>query len=210
MNFVRLKQAEEAFLDRYPGGFDNPEIIAIRTRKHNVDKMIAFAQETFARRNFKLPDLVVQNMGRVVSRSSVISRFEKPKFREFAEALFSEERSLLAEGLRELLHGNEQAGFETILDLLKSHNLAKWSLMTICQTYFHPQRDVLVKPATVKGIIEYFELDNLQYKPAPSWFFYDAYRSTIHEMKANVDKSLSATNAAFSWFLLLSFRGNLF
>lgn len=210
MNVARLKQAEEAFLDRYPGGFDNPEIIAIRKRKHNVDKMIAFAQEGFARRNFTRPDLVVQNMGRVVSRSSVISRFEKPKFREFAEALLPEERSLLAEGLKELLHGNEQAGFETILDLLKSHNLAKWSLMTICQTYFHPQRDVLVKPATVKGIIQYFELNDLQYKPTPSWSFYDAYRSTIYDMQSMVDKSLSPTSVAFSWFLLLSFHGNLF
>ncbi len=210
MNLNKLKQAEEAFLDRYPGGFDNPEIIAIRTKKHNVDKMIAFTQESFAKRNFKLPDLVVQNMVKVVSRSSVIARFEKPKFREFAATLFPEERHLLADGMKELFYGNEQAGFETVLDLLKSRKLAKWSLMTICQTYFHPQREVLVKPTTVKGIIQYFDLNHLQYKPTPSWNFYDAYRSTIHEMKSKVDSSLSPTNAAFSWFLLLSFRNQIF
>lgn len=117
---------------------------------------------------------------------------------------------MLVRGLEELLHGNEQAGFETVLDLLKSRRLAKWSLMTICQTYFHPQQAVLVKPTTVKGIIHFFELNDLQYKPTPSWSFYDAYRSMIHEMKSEVDKSLSPTNAAFSWFLLLSFRKNLF
>ncbi len=210
MNLIRLKQAEETFLSRYPGGFDNPDIIAIRTKKHNVDKMIAFTQEIFSRKNFKFPDKIVQNMVKVVSRSSVISMFEKPRFREFAETLFPEERVLLAGGLEELLHGKEQIGFETILDLLKSRKLAKWSLMTICQTYFHPQRDVLVKPTTVKGIIEYFELQDLQYRPTPSWAFYDVYRSTIHEMKSKVDTSLSPTNAAFSWFLLLSFHGNVF
>ena len=210
MNLVRLKQAEEAFLHRYPGGFDNPEIVAIRTRKHNVDKMIAFTQESFARRNFKHPDLIIQNMVKVVSRSSVIARFEKPKFREFTESLFPEERNLLVDGLEQLLHGNEQVGFETILDLLKSRKLAKWSLMTIYQTYFHPLRDVLVKPTTVKGIIQYFELNDLQYKPTPSWGFYEAYRTTIHEMKSKVDKCLSPTNAAFSWFLLLSFHRNVF
>lgn len=210
MNISKLIQAEEAFLDRYPGGFDHPEIIAIRTRKHNVDKMITFTQESFAKRNFKLPDLITQNMVRVVSRSSVIARFEKPKFREFVDTLFPEERSLLAGGQGELLHGDEQRGFEIILDLLKSRKLAKWSLMTIWQTYFHPQQDVLVKPTTVKGIIQYFELNNLQYKPTPSWVFYDTYRSTIHEMKSKVDSSLSPTNAAFSWFLLLSFHRNLF
>lgn len=209
MNLVKLKQAEEAFLDRYPGGFDNPELIAIRTKKHNVDKMIAFTQQSFAKRNFRFPDLIVQNMLNVVSRSSVIARFEKPKFREFVDTLFPEERRLLANGVEELLHGNEQTGFEAILDLLRSRKLAKWSLMTICQTYFHPQRDVLVKPNTVKGIIQYFELKDLHYKPTPTWEFYDAYRCTIHEMKSKVDKSLSPTNAAFSWFLLLSFHPNM-
>jgi hypothetical protein len=82
--------------------------------------------------------------------------------------------------------------------------------MTVCQTYFHPQRDVLVKPTTVKGIIDYFELNDLQYKPAPTWAFYDAYRSTIHEMKSKVHPSLSPSNAAFSWFLLLSFHEKVF
>jgi hypothetical protein len=210
MNLVKLKQAEEAFRGRYPGGFDNPEIIAIRTKKHNVDKMIALTQQSFSERNFKLSDLIVQNLVKVVSRSSVIARFEKPKFREFATSLFDEEKILLCDALRELLHGNEQLGFESFLDLLKSRKLAKWSLMTICQTYYRPQRDVLVKPNTVKGIIQYFELDDLHYKPTPTWEFYDAYRLTIHEMKSNVDVSLSPTNAAFSWFLLLSFHRNTF
>jgi len=210
VNLIRLRQAEEAFLHRYPGGFDNPEIIAIRTKKHNVDKMIAFAQESFAKRNFKLPDQIIQNMIKVVSRSSVISVFEKPRFRDFAETLSSKDRELLTSGLEELLHGKEQIGFETILEMLKSSKLAKWSLMTVCQTYFHPQRAVLVKPTTVKGIIEYFELKNLQYKSTPTWAFYDAYRSTIYEMKSKVDQSLSPSNVAFSWFLLLSFHGKVF
>jgi hypothetical protein len=210
MNLSRLKQAEEAFLLRYPGGFDNPEIITIRTKKHNVDKMIALAQESFLGRNFRLADLVVRNMVKIISRSSVISTFEKPRFRDFADSLFPEERTMLAGGLEELLHGEEQIGFETILDLLKSRKLAKWSLLTICQTYFHPQKDVLVKPNTVKGIIEYFELSKLQYEPTPSWAFYNAYRSTIHDMKSKVDPSLSPTNAAFSWFLLLSFYNKIF
>jgi hypothetical protein len=82
--------------------------------------------------------------------------------------------------------------------------------MTVCQSYFHPHRDVLVKPTTVKGIIEYFELKHLQYRPTPSWAFYDAYRSTIYEMKSKVQPSLSPSNTAFSWFLLLSFHRKVF
>ena len=210
MNLIKLKQAEEAFLYRYPGGFDNPEIMAIRKKKHNVDKMVAFAQENFSKRTFMLPDQIVQNMVRLVSQSSVIAVFDKPRFRDFAYALSSKNRDLFSYGLEELLYGNEQTGFETSLELLKSGKLASWPLMTICQTYFHPRQAVFVKPTTVKGIIEYFELKSLQYKPTPSWHFYNAYRSTLHEMRSKVDSSLSPTNVAFSWFLLLSFHGKVF
>ena len=204
-----MKRAEEAFLHRFPGGFDNPEIIATRVRKHKPEQMIALAQEGFSKRNFRLPELIVRNMVKIVSRSSIISVFEKPRFRDFAEALSPEERKFLRNGLKELLHGNEQTGFEMILDLLKERKLAKWPLMTVCQTYFHPQRDVFVKPTTVKGVIEYFELKDLEYKPTPSWRFYDAYRSRFHEMKSKVDPSLSPTNAAFSGFLWMTIRGEV-
>lgn len=209
MNLERLKRAEAMFLHRYPSGFDNPEIRAVRKKRHNVDRMIELAQESFAKGNFNSPARVIQSMVKLVSQSSIISVFEKPRFKEFAASLLSEERRLLAGGLKELLHGNEPAGFEAILDLLKSRRLAKWPLMTVCQTYFHPQQAVFVKPTTVKGIIQHYELTNLHYRPTPTWDFYQAYRSTLHEMKSKVDSSLSPTNVAFSWFLLLSFRGDL-
>jgi hypothetical protein len=209
MNFNKLKQAEAAFLHRYPGGFDNPEIIATRVKKHKPDQMIALAQKSFSKGNFKRPDLIVRNMVKLISRSSIISVFEKPKFRDFAHTLSPQEREFFSRGLKELLYGNDQPGFEMILDLLKSGKLAKWPLMTVCQTYFHPQRDVFIKPTTVKGVIEYFELENLLYKPSPTWTFYEAYRSAFQEMKAKVDKSLCPTNPAFSGFLWMTIRGEL-
>ena len=206
MNLGRLRQAEAAFLHRYPGGFANPELVATRVKKHKPDQMIALAQESFSKGSFKLPDLIVQNMIKLISRSSIISVFEKPRFRDFANTLPPQEREFLTGGMQELLHGNEQTGFEMMLDLLKSGKLAKWSLMTVCQTYFHPHRDVFIKPTTVKGVIDFFELENLHYKPTPSWNFYEAYRSAFYEMKSKVDPSLSPTNAAFSGFLWMTIR----
>jgi hypothetical protein len=210
MNLIKLKQAEEVFLQRYPGGFGNQEIMTIRKKRHNVDKMIVLTQDKFSERSFRFPDQVLQTMVKVISSSSVIALFEKPRFKDFIYDLSSKDRVLLSDGLKELLHGEEQTGFEIILDILKSRKLAKWSLLTICQAYFHPQRDVFVKPTTAKDIIGYFELKNLKYKPTPSWSFYDEYRAMIQEMKLEVDASLSPTNLAFSWFLLLSSHGNLF
>jgi hypothetical protein len=205
MNLKKLEQAEQEFFNRYPGGFANPEMIAIR-KKHKLDKMIELAKNSFARRNFKLPELIVENMIKIVTRSSLISVFEKPKFRDFARSLPSKDKQTLAKGLQDLLHGNEQLGFETMLEVLKSGRLAKWSLMTICQAYYRPQVEVFVKPTTVKGIIETFELKNLRYKPAPTWTFYNEYRAVINEMKSKVDASLSPYNVAFTGFLMRSMQ----
>lgn len=116
MNLKKLKQAEEEFFNRYPGGFDNPEMIAIR-KKHKLDKMIELAQDAFVKRNFKLPDLILENMIRVITRSSLVSVFEKPKFRDFVRSLPPKDRQTFAKGLEELLHGNEKLGFETSVEV---------------------------------------------------------------------------------------------
>ena len=209
MNLEKLKQAQAVFLHRFPGGFDNPELKAIRDKKHKPDQMIALARESFSPENFRHPLLVVQNMEKVILRSSVISVFEKMSFRDFASRIGSQEREFLGSGLEQLLYGDEQTGFEMILDLLKSEKLAKWTLMTVCQTYFHPQRDVFIKPTTVKRAINYFELENLEYRPTPSWAFYEGYRSAFLNMKSKVDSSLAPTNPAFSGFLRMIVRGEI-
>lgn len=205
MNIEKLKQVEADFFYRFPGGFDNPEMIAIR-KKHKLDKMIEMTQESFVRRNFKHPDLIVENMVRIVTRSSLISVFEKPRFRDFARSLPAESRQTLAKGLGDLLHGNEQRGFETMLDVLHGGKLGKWSLMTVCPAYYRPEVEVFVKPTTVKDIIETFDLEHLHYRPAPTWAFYEEYRAAINEMKTWVDPSLSRYNIAFSGFLMRSMQ----
>ena len=206
MNEQKLRQAEKAFFDRYPGGFDHPEMIAIR-KHHKLDRMVELAQESFTIRNFNHPDLIVDNMVRIITRSSLISMFEKPRFRDLARSLPPLERQDLARGLEELLHGEEQTGFEIMLAILRTWKLAKWSLMTVCQAYYRPEVEVFIKPTTTKGIIATFELKDLQYSPTPSWSFYERYRAAINEMKTRVDPSLSPYNIAFTGFMMRSIHG---
>jgi hypothetical protein len=148
-------------------------------------------------------------MVKVMSRSSIVSVFEKTRFRHFVSGLPAADRDMLTGGLNELIHGDEHIGFQILQDVLRSGRLAKWTLMTVCQTYYHPQRDVFIKPTTVKGVIQFFELENLQYKPTPSWDFYNGYRSAFLDLKSKVDKSLSPTNPAFSGFLWMSIQEEL-
>ncbi len=203
MNLKKLEKAEESFFRQYPGGFNHPEMVAIG-KKHKMDKMVLLTQESFSKRNFKDPETIIKNMVKIISSSSMVSMFEKPKFKGFANSLFPEDKELLVSGLKKQLYGKEQEGFEILVEILKRVKLAKWSLMTICPAYFRPQIEVFVKPTTAKGVIEFFGLEPLQYKPTPTWAFYEEYRAIINEMKTKVDPSFSPSNAAFSGFLMMS------
>ncbi|RJP94669.1 MAG: hypothetical protein C4518_02985 [Desulfobacteraceae bacterium] len=203
MNLEKLKKAADRFLKRYPGGFNHPEMVAIG-KKHKMDAMTLFSQEAFSKEKFDSSETVIENMIKLISRASMISVFEKPKFRDFANTLMSPDRELLAIGLEERLYGDGKKGFEIMLEILQGGKLAKWPLMTICPVYYYPQKDVFVKPTTAKGVIEFFELRSLHYKPGPTWAFYHEYRKIISEMKAAVDPSLSPNNAAFTGFLMMS------
>ncbi|MDC1436660.1 hypothetical protein N8303_05355 [Gammaproteobacteria bacterium] len=202
MNLDKLKEAESAFLHKYPGGFDNPDMQIIG-KKHRMSKRITQAQAFFAKNKFRDPEEICSNMTKVVNASSMISLFEKPKFRDLLKILNEKQKKQLSNGLKNFLHGNQEKGFNNMLEILRSGKLAKWSLMTIIPNYYHPTHEVFVKPTTTKGVIATFELERLIYKPQPSWEFYHRYRETILEMKDLIDSSLTPSNAAFSGFLMM-------
>ena len=203
MNLKRLKQAEAEFLARYPGGFNHPDMITIG-KKHNVGKMTEQAKELLSKKSFQKTGPVLDSLIKIVSRSSMVSMFEKPKFRDYVNGLDRDEREALAMGFHLLLHGKQQRGFDIIIDILARGKLAKWSLVTICPNYMKPLDEVFVKPTTAKNVIKYLELENLDYKPRPSWAFYEEFRRQILAMKEKVDPSISPSNAAFTGFLMMS------
>ncbi|MGJ8670440.1 MAG: hypothetical protein ACSHXK_13185 [Oceanococcus sp.] len=203
MNLDKLKQAEADFLNLYPGGFLHEDMQAIG-KKHKVDQRVAEAQAAFSADAFDDVDAVVDAMVQLVSRSSMVSMFEKPKFRDAVKIMDSHRREHLASGLYAFLHGDQQAGFEAMLEVLSDNKLAKWSLMTILPNYYAPNAEVFVKPTTAKGVIAQFELKGVEYRPRPSWQFYTAYREQILSMRALSDPSLAPNNAAFCGFLMMT------
>ena len=205
MNSEKLKAAEAQFLQLYPLGFDDPEMQKIG-KKHRMPQMIEQCQDLFTELAFNKPHVVVENMVKMISRSSMVSMFEKPKFRDFVKSLSGGDKDRLSEGFFEQLYGNQQQGFEQILDLLRTQKLAKWSLISILPNYVFPCKEVFVKPTTAKGIIAFLELEGLVYKPQPTWDFYQRYKEKILQMKQHVDPTLTSSNAAFSGFLMMSMR----
>ncbi len=206
MNLDTLKRAEADFLNTYPGGFNHPEMQAMG-RKHKMQQSVEFAQQAFAADAFHSPQAVVQDMVRAVSRSSMVSMFEKPRFRDAAQSLDAGATERLSGALADLLHGDQAAGFERMVSLLLDHKVAKWPVLTIIPLYVHPQDEVLVKPTNCKNAIAHFELQGLAYRPRPSWDFYRRYREAILEMKTHCDPAVAPDNAAFGGFLMFATRG---
>ncbi len=205
MNLKKLKQAEKTFFNVYPEGFADPAMEQIGKR-HKVDQMTTLCQEAFKKTRFTKFRTASDDMVKMVGRSSMVSMFEKPKFRDFVAGLDDKDRRKLTNSLKAFLHGTQQKGFEDMVELLAREKLAKWSIVTIIPNYFHPLQEVFVKPTTAKGVIKYFELEGLEYKPRPSWAFYEEYRRQILHMRSKVDSRLAPNNAAFCGFLMMTMK----
>lgn len=203
MNLQKLKHAEEIFLGKYPGGFEHPDILAI-AKKHKMEKMTQLSREYFAKENFEDPYLIVENFAKMITKSSMVSVFEKVKFRNAFPEFVPGDRMVLAQGLKDLFYGNQKKGFGNVVSVLLKYDIAKWPVITSVLTYIEPEKEVFVKPTTAKGVIEHFEIEDIKYSPKPSWEFYEKYREIINEMKSKVDGSLAMGNAGFCGFLMMS------
>jgi hypothetical protein len=203
MNIKKLREAEEMFKIRYPGGFSNPEMLAV-AKKHKIDKMHELARESFAAEQFEDDDGIVEAIGSIVKKSSLVSVFEKVKFRDLLPVLNESEKERLSQGLREFLHGEQELGFALMTSLLEEYKMAKWPILTVCPYYFRPNVEVLIKPTTVKGTIEYFELEGVKYSPRPNFEFYSGYRDQINKMKRALGLSANSDNGAFCGFLMMA------
>lgn len=206
MNKVKLREAEQRFFERYPGGFSHPDLLEI-VKKHKVDKMKKLAQDSFAVEQFDDTEKMIESMIKVVSQSSLVSVFEKPKFKEAVLSMSSDEKKHLVKGLKAFLHGDQALGFGQMAGLLQEYKIAKWPILTVFTIYFRPGTEVFIKPTTAKGIIEHFELTGLKYNAKPTFDFYRAYREQIMQMKQGVAESLRVDNAAFCGFLMMSIEG---
>ena len=204
MNTRKLKEAEAAFLARFPKGFADPGLEKIR-KSHNVDRLADFARINLTQAALSRPHSFSDVLLKIVSRSSMVSRYEKPLFREFLNALDSNERHRLAEAFRKRLFlPNKREGFEEIVDLLAHYKLARWSVVSAAPFYFAPAKEAFVKPSTARRIVSFLEVEDLRYHPRPDWAFYSGYRRLILDIKAQVDPSLTPNNAATTGFLMVS------
>lgn len=204
MNVARLREAEAAFLERFPLGFMDPGLAPIR-KAHNVDRLAAFAKDNVNQLTVSQPGKLSEVLVRIVARSSMVSRFEKAPFRECVDSLGPKDRQRLADAFEKRLYGRrKREGFEELVDFFARFKLARWSLISALPFYVAPKQEVFVKPTTAKKIVALLEVEHLDYRPRPDWAFYDGYRKLILEIKNHLDPSLTPHNAAITGLLMFS------
>jgi hypothetical protein len=105
MNLQKLAEAEAYFLELYPQGFEDVTLLPI-IKRHNTAKIGEQVREMFTKENFTQPDIICENFTKIVSKSTLISLFEKPKVREMVQTMRMERRDMFAIGLYEMLYGD--------------------------------------------------------------------------------------------------------
>ena len=203
MNINKLIRLESEFLHQYPNGFKSEEMVKVK-KKHNLNKVTEYLKKVCSKENMKLGLSVYDDVIKVVSKSSMVSVFEKMKFRDLAKELDNLDKHFLKDSIYELIHGDEENGFNMMISLLAPYKLAKWPIITVWRAYWNIEYDVFVKPTTVKKIINYLELEDIKYTPKVNYDFYKKYRVYINELKKNVIPSLKPNNPAFSGFLMMT------
>lgn len=205
MNLKKLKEAEASFFTFYPKGFEDEALLAI-IKRHNTAKIGQSVREMFAPDRFARTEEICENFAKIVSKSSLISLFEKPKVRDMVKQLSMEQQDMLSIGLYEFLHGKKEKGFEILVDILSIYKLAKWSIVTLIPYYYARDKEFFIKPTTTKDIIKFFEIEGLTYKPRPTYEFYVRYTQILKEMKSQVSPLIGEDNAGFTGFLMMAMK----
>lgn len=203
MNLDKLKFAEANFFAFYPKGFEDEGLLPI-IKRHNTEGIGKSVQELFAPEKFQNPDEICESFAKMVSKSTLISLFEKPKVRDMIKTMSMDQRDMLSIALYEMLHGKRENGFEMIVEVLAIYTLAKWSIVTLISYYYDREKNFFIKPTTTKDIIKFFEIGGIVYKPRPSYEFYERYTRILSEMRAHVNPLIGRDNAGFTGFLMMA------
>jgi hypothetical protein len=193
MNLEKLKDLESEFLYEYPKALENERLIKLM-KKFNPEKLEQLSKELFKKENFSQPELICEGFVKVVYKSVVISFYDKMKLRDVFKEMSAYQKDMFSIALYDLLYEDKKEGYENIVEVLAKYNLAKWTLISLVPYYMDRANEYFIKPTTAKNIISYLELENLSYKPKPTYEFYMEYKKALDEVKSKVNKSLKNEN----------------
>lgn len=142
MNKEKLKDLELEFLEYYPKGFESEELLPIM-KKFNPLKLEEFAKTNLSKDSFSQPPIVCDNFMKVISKSVMVSLFDKAKLRDMIKSLTNFEKDILSIEIYELLYGDKQSGFEGLVEFLDEYKLAKWTIVSMVPYAIYRDKSIL-------------------------------------------------------------------
>jgi len=203
MNIEKLKDLEAEFFEEYPKAFEDERLLKLM-KKFNPSKLEELSKQYFHKDNFSQPEIVCENFIKIVSKSVVVSFYDKMKLKDAIKDMGMYQKDMFSIALYDLLHGNKKDGYDSFVEILSEYSLAKWTLVSLVPYYMNRKKEYFIKPTTAKNIINYLELKGLKYKPKPSFEFYKGFKKALDEIKKNVPKNLSEENICLTAFLRLA------
>ncbi len=177
------------FFSIYPDGF-NDEAMLKAKKKHDDSKIIDFfANLTENDFKNKRPETLCEQISKILSKSTMISTFEKITFRNYIANKDIQLPFLMS--LYNLIYYYNEESFNDFIDalsLLKEERnafAAKWPIVTFF-TYYNIEHAFPVKPTTVKKVAKMLNFD-IEYNSRPNFTTYEKINTMYNNFKNNND-----------------------
>jgi len=100
----KLQVLQNTFFSIYPDGFNSPEFQHLE-KKHKLTKTNKKIHEIFNSNIINNDIEFLDAITKILSSSSIISVFEKIKFRNFMKEIHTEQKNNMSQAIKELLMG---------------------------------------------------------------------------------------------------------
>ncbi|XPV53703.1 MAG: hypothetical protein ACNI3H_01090 [Halarcobacter ebronensis] len=107
MNIEKLKDLEAEFFEEYPKAFEDERLLKLM-KKFNPSKLEELSKQYFHKDNFSQPEIVCENFIKIVSKSVVVSFYDKMKLKDAIKDMGMYQKDMFSIALYDLLHGNKK------------------------------------------------------------------------------------------------------
>ncbi|MDH6603602.1 hypothetical protein OKW23_000742 [Bacilli bacterium PM5-9] len=182
---------DDLFLLKYPNGLNDQAFIDLSKKHKSSYKILEIVKNEIDLESFVLEDTYHINKNisliiKIVTRSSMISVFEKVAFKHYLED--SKIHSIFLNALYHMLKDfNEDTmnEFVYVLNMRKveiNRKVATWPLITFFLIYFDEYNEVFIKPTTIKRLAKLLECD-IKYESMPNYMTYQNVKKMVLEYK---------------------------
>lgn len=187
-----FEQIDHDFLLRFPGALNDPDWQALGKKHRSIDDVIRLCREGLTQPLLQRALVtgntaaVIECSRQIIGRCTTVSTFEKMAFRNYLG--YGEVHRPFVAALNDVLHHFSPEHFEAFVDALTlcrhdpRANAAKWPVVTCFLAYSDPERQVCIKPTTIKKLAGKLGID-IAYQARPNYETYRRVQAMVQDFR---------------------------